>query len=204
MTEINTTSPVSVSGKMPTARMASLPVAPDGVKTKVLKEVEIDLAESGYCIVPIGTSIPELQRIIHEWAIRKEWRGPKAETQRTTGDDIALIVSEAAEALEAFRESNEPRATWYSYTLEVEGIKFKNLSLPQVCVLLECETDEVHVLLSEAGVEGKPEGVPSELADLIIRVLDYSEEHGINLLHHIIEKMAYNDTREVRHGGMHL
>lgn len=50
-------------------------------------------------------------------------------------------------------------------------------------------------------VDDKPEGIPSELADIIIRVLDYAGGMGIDLQAAIDQKMAYNDTRPYRHGG---
>lgn len=47
----------------------------------------------------------------------------------------------------------------------------------------------------------KPEGVPSELADAVIRVLDACEYYGIDLEAAIREKHEYNKTRPYRHGG---
>lgn len=49
--------------------------------------------------------------------------------------------------------------------------------------------------------DGKPEGIPIELADLIIRVLHYTDEHGINIGKALEIKMEYNKTRPYRHGG---
>ena len=46
----------------------------------------------------------------------------------------------------------------------------------------------------------KPEGVPSELADAVIRIMDFCGKHGINLEEAIETKAAYNKTREFRHG----
>ena len=46
----------------------------------------------------------------------------------------------------------------------------------------------------------KPEGVPSELADVVIRVLDFCYTEGIDLESIIEEKLAYNATREYKHG----
>lgn len=47
----------------------------------------------------------------------------------------------------------------------------------------------------------KPEGAPSELADVIIRAFDLAGEAGIDLSRAIMEKLAFNATRELRHGG---
>lgn len=48
---------------------------------------------------------------------------------------------------------------------------------------------------------GKPVGVPSELADVIIRILDMCGYYDINIEEIILEKMAYNETRSHKHGG---
>ena len=53
-------------------------------------------------------------------------------------------------------------------------------------------------------IDGKPEGVPSELADIVIRVADMCGLYGIDLESAIIEKMQYNKTRPYRHGGKTL
>lgn len=48
---------------------------------------------------------------------------------------------------------------------------------------------------------GKPEGVPSELADTIIRILDLCGFYEIDIDAAIEEKMRYNATRSYRHGN---
>ena len=48
---------------------------------------------------------------------------------------------------------------------------------------------------------GKPDGVPAELADVVIRIFDMCGKYGIDLEHAILEKMMYNSTRPHRHGG---
>jgi NTP pyrophosphatase (non-canonical NTP hydrolase) len=47
----------------------------------------------------------------------------------------------------------------------------------------------------------KPEGVPVELADIIIRVADLAGALGINLGLAVSLKARYNETRPHRHGG---
>ena len=48
---------------------------------------------------------------------------------------------------------------------------------------------------------GKPEGIPIELADTVIRIMDTCERYGINLERAMRLKFAYNATRPYKHGG---
>ena len=48
--------------------------------------------------------------------------------------------------------------------------------------------------------DGKPEGVPAELADTIIRCMDMAEYYGIDIEAAILEKHAFNKTRPYKHG----
>jgi NTP pyrophosphatase (non-canonical NTP hydrolase) len=52
--------------------------------------------------------------------------------------------------------------------------------------------------------DGKPEGIPSELADVVIRLLDICGYFNIDLEAALIEKMTYNEKRPYRHGGKKL
>ena len=135
--------------------------------------------------------IRDLQESIHEWAVRKEWRGPKA-VERPLVADLMLFVSEIAEALEELRKSDNPHAYYETYTVEFNGVKFKNLSREQAQAL-----DYNPDLMT-----GKPEGIGPEFADLAIRLLETCEEYGIDLAFEIERKMAYNEGREIRHGGL--
>ncbi len=87
------------------------------------------------------------------------------------GEFVALCHSELSESLEIFRKSGNV------------GIA-KTEMAPTI----------------DYGVE-KPVGIPIELADVIIRILDYSETHGINIQEAIEMKLAFNKTRSHRHGG---
>lgn len=47
---------------------------------------------------------------------------------------------------------------------------------------------------------GKPCGFPSELADVVIRILHFCGKHKIDIEQAVKEKMAYNETRPFKHG----
>jgi NTP pyrophosphatase (non-canonical NTP hydrolase) len=50
-------------------------------------------------------------------------------------------------------------------------------------------------------VDGKPEGECVELADAIIRILDWCAYNEWDIDHVLREKIEFNKTRENRHGG---
>lgn len=153
------------------------------------------------------STMKNLQSTIRAWAISKQWRGPDAETQRTTGDDIALIHSEVSEALEAYRLCADPLAYWETFTVEYLHPKWKNSTLPPL-KFKNLTSHQVIALTGESpeqlGLVGKPEGVGPELADTLIRIFDYAEHVGLDMDFEVERKMAHNETREIRHGGSHL
>lgn len=91
-------------------------------------------------------------------------------------------------------------------------------SVPGLRISINCILSKLALIASEAVGEavecvrdldfkprrrhdGKPEGLPSELADIAIRVFDLAGAMGIDLQGAIVEKMAFNATRPHRHGG---
>jgi NTP pyrophosphatase (non-canonical NTP hydrolase) len=107
-------------------------------------------------------------------------------TDATVGEDIALMHSELSEALEDFRAGRGVNETWYENKLHpgAEGL------VPQ---------DD-----PDNAANYKPQGIPTELADVIIRILHFSHRHGIDIETAVLRKMQYNATRPHRHGGKKL
>lgn len=145
-------------------------------------------------VIDDGGFLREAAREVREWCERKEWRVPGDRSLpdakgRTFGDEIALLHSELSEALEAFRTwGTEPRLHFKS----ADGFAIVKVGDPNAARWIA------------DGQVPKPEGVGSELADLLIRLLDTCEHLDVNLFQEYRRKMDYNETREVRHGGKAL
>ena len=64
--------------------------------------------------------------------------------------------------------------------------------------------DEVYFPATLGTNANKPEGVPVELADAVIRICQCCGQYGIDLENAIVSKMAYNETRGHRWEGKKL
>jgi NTP pyrophosphatase (non-canonical NTP hydrolase) len=101
---------------------------------------------------------------------------------RTFGDDIALLHSEVSEMLEAFRVHGLSDATEQYEHVEYLDLEHSGIPLRPI----------------------KPEGVGSEAADVLVRLLDTCSRYDIDLFAEWRRKMDYNWTRPIRHGGKRL
>ena len=91
--------------------------------------------------------------------------------ERSFGEIIALCHSELSEALEEHRNGKDVNEIYYNGN---------------------------NNLISNIR---KPEGIPIELADCIIRILDYCSCKNIDIDEAIELKHEYNKTRPYKHGG---
>jgi hypothetical protein len=109
-----------------------------------------------------------------------EWCGKvqrdKKWPDRKFGEEIALMHSELSEALEEHRNG---RADNETYWVDKSGASITNSTTS----------------------DQKPEGIPTELADCVIRIFAWADNHNVNMEWVLKQKMDYNETREVRHGG---
>lgn len=123
----------------------------------------------------------ELAKAIKEWAETKGWDS-KVNNPTDFGEKIALMHSELSEALEEFRAGRK-----------CSEIYFHNLDT-------EKKHDDTYNF-EQNPTQNKPEGIPIELADCIIRILHFCACNDIDIDEAIDIKMKYNWTREYRHGG---
>lgn len=108
-------------------------------------------------------------------------------TDATIGEDFALMHSEISEALEDHRAGKKPDEVWYE------------AKTPQ-----KDADATVRYCFDEYAAGLKPAGIPSELADVLIRVFHFCGKHGIDIDKAVREKMAYNKSRPMKHGGKKL
>jgi hypothetical protein len=124
----------------------------------------------------------------HGWwdEVRHRESGGGILMERGFAEVIALIHSEASEALEGWRDGY---ATGYTYF--TDGGVHKDHHVPE-------DASMGLVWVTEYG--WKPEGVPSEFADIIIRVLDACGAYGIDIDEAVRLKMEFNRTRPFKNG----
>lgn len=117
-------------------------------------------------------NINDWTKTIHQNAVDHGWW----EEARSLPEILMLCVSELAEALEEYRDGRP--LVW-----------FKQLVTPRYQPNGEDKTPN------------KPEGVAVELADCIIRILDYCGKENIDIEAIMLAKHEYNKSRPYRHGG---
>lgn len=99
-----------------------------------------------HTVYPRGMNLRELPKISYAIAVEHGWW----EDERPLVDLIMLMVSEVSEAIEDYRKNHAPNEMWFMLTHSEGGVE-----------------------MSVRGNPGdKPCGIPSELADLVIRIAD--------------------------------
>ena len=156
----------------------------EALKAQIAK-LEAETAEIERQIEEAGkpSTLNELAKAIHENAVAHGWW----EEPRSFGEIVALCHSELSEALEEHRDG-KPNCYW----IEQWGEDEDGTALFQIQTNM---FDREHE---------KPEGVAVEMADCIIRILDWCGREGIDIDEIIRIKHEYNKSRPYRHGGKKL
>lgn len=122
------------------------------------------------------TTLNELAAEIHEVSVAHGWWEG---VERNFPEVLMLMVSEVSEALEEYRSGHPIDEMYHNYSGSHPGVG----------------------VATGVSYGWKPEGVPTELADVIIRVLDACAAYGVDIDEAVRLKMAYNRNRPYRHGG---
>lgn len=131
---------------------------------------------------------------IHATAKEKGWW----EDERDLGTILMLCVTELAEALEEYRNGHSPTEVYYRHKHPITG---EEIITDTYISVFPKYTREESYIAEPLKSYGKPEGVPVELADCIIRILDFCGYTGIDIQDVLHQKLDYNDTRSYKHGG---
>ena len=134
-------------------------------------------------------NINQLVKEAHQNAINKGWW----EEERAFGELIALMHSELSEALEEYRNGEEAKEIYCKCKCE--------FACPNQSCGNSCLDPFITGYLCE---DAKPEGIPIELADVLIRIFDMCGKYGIDLEEAISIKMEFNKTRPHKHGGKRI
>lgn len=118
----------------------------------------------------------EITEEIHQNAVNHGWW----DEPRCFGEIVALCHSEMSEALEEYR-ARRPMVYCIDRTEDE---------------VFCCE--DTHRIIE---IGAKPEGIAVEMADCLIRILDWFGQMELDVEEILMLKHEYNKTRPYRHGG---
>lgn len=128
-------------------------------------------------------SINSLTKEMNDIALSKGfWDNPPS-----VGESIALMHSELSEALEEAREGRSVAETYYE-------CKYETICPYNQKVAGSCRSDK-----PIRCVHAKPCGIATELADCVIRIMDFCGRNRIDLEKAISEKAYFNKHRPRKH-----
>ena len=123
-------------------------------------------------IEQLSTGLNDLAKKVHGLNVAKGFYDEQPSKDR----QIMLVVSELSEAYESVRKGRKAHKDFVEVTTESSSCMKEDFEL----FVKDTEEDEI--------------------ADAVIRLLDYCGNRGINLDAHINLKLAYNQLRPYKHG----
>lgn len=137
-------------------------------------------------------NLNEFAQEVHETTVKHGWW----ETEPSFGEFIALCHSELSEALEEYRNGKPIEYHYCNATVD-----YDIALVGRRCVAFDEDDGTVCTGNDCELYDNKPEGIAVELADCIIRILDYCGKEGIDIEKILRIKHEYNKTRPYKHGG---
>ena len=138
------------------------------------------------------TEVRELNRLAKAIYEQNKAKGfwPENPNDRNVGELLMLIVSEAAEALEASRDGK------YTSPLAVAQLEMIESQM-ELFPDMKDYYGQIWVDFFKQDVKNSFE---DEIADTTIRLFDLCGAKGIDIEWHIAKKLRYNKTRPHKHG----
>ena len=130
-------------------------------------------------------NLTDFAKEVHENAVAHGWW----DEESSFGEILALCHSELSEALEAYRSGLPADKVVY---------RFDDCGDMTEDECAGCYNGNPKCF------RAKPDGVSVELADCILRILDYCGKIGIDIEDVIQRKHEYNKTHPYRHGGKRI
>lgn len=155
-----------------------------------------------------GQTLRALGQIVGEVNVNNGWDTSRSMVEDSESYDpqwqsthkiaeLGLITTEVAEAIEEVRHGHAMNETYYVTPPVPTSFAVEFSSGAEAT---EAWGEHWHEFTGPR----KPEGVPSELADALIRILDIADAYKIDIGAAVIEKLNHNATRGLRHGGKAL
>lgn len=159
-------------------------------------------------------TIAQWQEHIHWLARSKGWWDEKSADEQEAERRLAVVAIlhvPLSRHLEEVRKGT-PRSLALHLTEKDASTVLHDASPRQIAMLAKLAlihsevTEAVEAVLEgddqlRISESGKPEGVPAEVADVIIRCLDFCGGYGVSASEAVIVKNDYNAKRSHKHGG---
>ena len=190
--------------------MGCVALAKDPGHLSTLAQNALDKARK----LPAGLTVAELQRESYETARDKGWHEeddqPPSEAMRKIAAE-GLYMAHRSMLIELFRVGRFGGMPGVDFQAEADAdmLLLDDKQVRVVAWLALVNTEVAEAMGDVVGgrwqttknENGEPEGLGSELADIIIRVCDDAGAMGIDLAAELRAKLDYNRTRSHKHGG---